>query len=884
MQKNPKGWQSIKDLLRGTPVWNEVLNDTNYKNIQGNEDAVASEVLSRISGKENAAKLEQMAQQMIDEAKGTARKLEARGLIQNIKDALNKFWNWVGTELFGIEKFESVEQVTDRVLYDLMNKTDLGTLSEAQVETQIVTDPKVIAELEASPKRTGYRNVVQNEDGTFSSPMAYWLQSSKGGAKTRVETAKFELGKWEEAEEHSDLVDENGHITLVKPNKGTVDVAYDPYIHNRLDPVNLQFKDAWKRDELVYVETEVPETDLESGYHADKALLPVGVHSWSNGDLMLSKYDKPVRVMPWEDVADAWVARLNGEGVHFDVVPPALRSLLVERGVEILPPHKGMGKDCNDAYAEWKKDSEIKSTHGERSDAVTGNSSSEGLSLEGSEHLSHNPHAQQESPAKIAQNTNLTKASIRKVENKGEFDGSMETPKDAVRELAKILKLGKSKMSLSYYGEFYEGDFDVDGVTVKVRLSAHPARGDKFGNQPYDDKVSLVIYDNGTHVSKDEHDGYNEYIYYPEDISPKDAAWSIINGIKNLLEGDGFVDNTGKAKLQPYPYENEDGEVVYRKSEAQNAAVNFLAGEPRLRAIENAVNEEAAKLGVTVTYKTRSEMPKGHENDKGYYNTKTSEIVVCTENASSINDAIQTILHEAVAHKGLRQLMGERFNEFINRVYDSLDAKTKAKVNALAEKSYKGDKMVAMEEYMATLAESTDFKKSTLWGKIKSIFEDIINTILGRNDIKIGDNELRYILRASYNNMVNPRNMDSVRGWAQDQMMREEYKINEASPEILSRTGVDPKEVARTSAKEVYDNQVERTYQEIQRQFQDAMQPVRIAIEAIQKETGNVPIEDYENFLLIQNQSASRSKVEIDNFVRKYYSPIITIFFKRQRI
>ena len=38
------------------------------------------------------------------------------------------------------------------------------------------------------------------------------------------------------------------------------------------------------------------------------------------------------------------------------------------------------------------------------------------------------------------------------------------------------------------------------------------------------------------------------------------------------------------------------------------------------------------------------------------------------------SDAIQTILHETVAHKGLRELMGDRFNEFINRVYESLDA------------------------------------------------------------------------------------------------------------------------------------------------------------------------------------------------------------------
>ena len=125
MQKNPKGWNSIKNLLKGTPVWDDVLNDSNYSNIHNDEDAVASEVLSRISGANNALKLEQMAQQMIDEAKGTMRKLEAHGLVQRIKDALNEFWKWVGVELFGIENFDSVEDITDRVLYDLINHTDL---------------------------------------------------------------------------------------------------------------------------------------------------------------------------------------------------------------------------------------------------------------------------------------------------------------------------------------------------------------------------------------------------------------------------------------------------------------------------------------------------------------------------------------------------------------------------------------------------------------------------------------------------------------------------------------------------------------------------------------------------------------------------------------
>lgn len=56
-QKNLKGWESIKNLLKDTPIWNDVVNDSNYQNIKDNEDAIASEALSRISGKENAAKL-----------------------------------------------------------------------------------------------------------------------------------------------------------------------------------------------------------------------------------------------------------------------------------------------------------------------------------------------------------------------------------------------------------------------------------------------------------------------------------------------------------------------------------------------------------------------------------------------------------------------------------------------------------------------------------------------------------------------------------------------------------------------------------------------------------------------------------------------------------
>lgn len=125
-RNNEQGWESIKDLLRGTPMWDEVLADKNYSNIHDNEDLVASEVLSRYSGKENAKRLEDEAQRMIGEAKGIGAKADAVSLIDRVRRALQKFWDWVGKDLFGIKEFDSIEQVTDRVLYDLMNQTDLN--------------------------------------------------------------------------------------------------------------------------------------------------------------------------------------------------------------------------------------------------------------------------------------------------------------------------------------------------------------------------------------------------------------------------------------------------------------------------------------------------------------------------------------------------------------------------------------------------------------------------------------------------------------------------------------------------------------------------------------------------------------------------------------
>ena len=233
------------------------------------------------------------------------------------------------------------------------NAGEGGDLEEDSVSYEFVTDPATIERLESGDKETGYRNVVLNKDGSLGSPMAGKL--GRKGRKS-VPTSPFTFDRWEQAEENPDMATEDGKINLGKPDKlGSVDgVDYNPYIHIRPSLINRQFTGAWKRKNLVFIETLYPTSELTSGYHAEKAVKSVGRHAWNGGDLILSRWDKPVRIVPWETVADDWQKEFAATGVTFDIVPPGLLDILASRGVEILPPKKAAGAPARRAYNEWR--------------------------------------------------------------------------------------------------------------------------------------------------------------------------------------------------------------------------------------------------------------------------------------------------------------------------------------------------------------------------------------------------------------------------------------------------------------------------------------------------------------------------------------------------
>lgn len=234
MSKNKKGWNSIKALLKETPVWNEVVADPNYSNITNNEDAIASEVLSRISGRENSARMISEAQKVIDEAEGVLEKAKATTMLLNIKKALRNFWEWVGKSVFNIRSFSNIDEVTDKILYDLVNATRLN----ANKNKSIIGDDNI--EIETAERDKQYLEAVQRGDmdtarrlvneaaerNGYTSNSDYQGTSAFNGAAPYGNGYFFSREKRKEAYENDEF---DG------------DTSLDDYINGGIDPMNLDF-------------------------------------------------------------------------------------------------------------------------------------------------------------------------------------------------------------------------------------------------------------------------------------------------------------------------------------------------------------------------------------------------------------------------------------------------------------------------------------------------------------------------------------------------------------------------------------------------------------------------------------------------------------------
>lgn len=222
-----------------------------------------------------------------------------------------------------------------------VNRDEQIVMNGNNASYSIVKDPDTIKKLDKEDTVKVYRAMQLGEDGKLYPPMA---------AKVKGKFVEpIELGKWEQADERPELADDKGMFTLNKGNGKSLKAAYNPYLHTSRTPLNDQFSEAQNRPNIVTVEVEVPKSELTSGYKADKAKDAVGEVEWKAGiiqgqltgkrKVVLSRWDKPVRIVPDSEVADVIVNDMfKGKNITMpsNVVTPSLRKELEKRGVPFV--------------------------------------------------------------------------------------------------------------------------------------------------------------------------------------------------------------------------------------------------------------------------------------------------------------------------------------------------------------------------------------------------------------------------------------------------------------------------------------------------------------------------------------------------------------------
>lgn len=356
--------------------------------------------------------------------------------------------------------------------------------------------------------------------------------------------------------------------------------------------------------------------------------------------------------------------------------------------------------------------------------------------------------------------------------------------------------------------------------------------------------------------------------------------------------------------------EEEDGDnddVLFRASDVQSELDSITNGthrvtarsernqaersremyiEDKVQEMRTAVTDAAAKMNlVNVEVITSAdELTEQKRRAKGWFDTKTRKITIVLSNHTSVEDAIKTLMHEAVAHYGLRMLFGDNFDTFLDNVYKSVPNDIARKIVQLAMRNGWNIR-TATEEYLASLAEETDFENAKTKGwlqKIKEFFIKMLDATIGRKtNIEISEDELRYILWRSYENLKGRD--QGIGGHARDVVKRDELLGNTQTakqPNILYRKAEEEKvEFEKVLVRGRYEHRMQSGGVQHIEAMQDSMKSLLELYKAVdeaenvKREVEDIP--DNENAYVGENRLSSVNQADLDDFNRRCFKPLL---------
>lgn len=275
---------------------------------------------------------------------------------------------------------------------------------------------------------------------------------------------------------------------------------------------------------------------------------------------------------------------------------------------------------------------------------------------------------------------------------------------------------------------------------------------------------------------------------------------------------------------------------------------------------------------------------------KAWFDTGTREVFFYIPNATDVNDAKVSILHEVVGHKGLRNLFGTenetKFDSMMMDLFEKLPLNVRSEIADMAVSRYANNVSVAMDEYLAEQAEKDE--TPGWWDRIVSAIRDFFRKM--GVDVKLSENDVKYLLWRSRKKLETGDLFEQAR----DVVMRnklgiglnETQETSESAPTestrfrivggIFDSAGKDVEVVERETgnAREMYDRTLQTAGYKMRESWQDSMLGLKEAQDAIAKATHS-RILDYENAYMAENALSSRSLAEINAYRELVYKPIL---------
>ena len=723
--QNPKEWQNIVELMKGTSVWDEVKK--RYPELNTDDD-IADEVLATYSGRRGAERLREEQRKIAGDKGGVFEKAEAISALERVKQALRKFWKSIADFLH--IHYKSAEEVADRVMKDLLDGVDPGKHFNSRMDES--KSERIEKLRESKPVEiTGDEYKGKYELNRESAKE--WLKNNLRGEyriKDTGETVELRKDGIQKVTSHS--MGNEAHLKSL--------AAIPQMIENSIfiDEVPNE-KNNGKYDRYRYYVC-----GLKIGGEDYTAKITIGVKGgYKYYDHSLTQIEKGSLL----DNIDALSTTYDDKGTTLSSVGKDSRLLSILQVKDEKKPNDELYR------------------------------------VGGSKELRDG----------------------RKVE-------FVRKPTATYNALARHLQAEgiKPDMHEARTGSRYMS-FEKDGVQWKVRSSDH-TKPEYFGEAQkpveltyYKDKQGeenlSVSVDLGT-------SGYN--------IEDMKALMAEIDRLKNDAGEVKESFDRGVASdevMERYPLlsqalgvksENEVRAEEEAREHAEEARKH--AEEARKQKMRSAVEDMAGRLhlnNVDIVDKPAERGAGRRERAKGMFERSTGRITINIGNCADKRDAVVTLLHEAVAHHGLRKLFGENFETFLDNVYNSANAEIRRIIDKHSRR-YGGDKRTATEEYMASLAERTDFenaKKSGWWQRIKDFFLKMLEKIglKGFKGEDLSDNELRYVLWRSYENLKSG-GKDTVFSAADDLAKQSELNVGEFAPDA-KKTARDAKKIAPDAKK-----------------------------------------------------------------------------------